>query len=77
MTDSHSPEIVYNVTNNCPLIADLKERNWERRGSDVLVCCLAVGGGQKVKRSGIGLQARNDGEDEVPERGVLSDEEAC
>lgn len=31
---------------------------------------------QEVKRSGLRLQPRDDGEDEVPERGVLSDEEA-
>lgn len=37
----------------------------------------AAGGGREVKRSRrLRLQAWDDGEDEVPKRGVLSDEEA-
>lgn len=33
-------------------------------------------GSRKETRSRLGFQAWKDGEDEVPERGVLSDEEA-
>jgi len=82
------PEIAYDTSNNCPWIKDLKEGPWETRGSGVhcvpFECSVsdrATGGGGggwwRVKRSRLsGLQAGDDGEDEVPERGVLSDEEA-
>ena len=54
--NSHSPEI-YDMTNNHPLITDLKEET-ERRGSGVHECCLKLclklssrrgAGGKKVR----------------------------
>lgn len=36
--DPHSPEIVYNMTNNCPLITDLKEAT----GRDTGLMCMCV-----------------------------------
>lgn len=83
MMESLSPEIVYIMTNNCPLITDLKEETGEEKRVQTMCTCLAskalsqaawreIGG----ERSRLGLQARKYREDEVSKGGVLSDEEA-